>query len=155
LVTDVCFGERGAGEPVGNAVARGNVRRQGAHRKGRPVVRVVPYRPRRGRERQLIAGGARARDDRPGSAVDQRLQKPGPARLALDFDGTVIPTTGMAQATAVFFNPKRKGACRCYALLCTVAQTGQVLDFHHRPGHGHESKGAVNSFFPALLRCAP
>jgi hypothetical protein len=76
------------------------------------------------------------------SLVLERLQKLGLARLTLDFDGTVIPTTRRAQGTAVGFNPKRKGVRSYYPLFCTVAQTGQVLDFHHRPGNVHDSNGA-------------
>lgn len=74
--------------------------------------------------------------------VIERLQQLGLARVTLDFDGTVISTARRAEGTAVGFNPKKKGARSYYPLFCTVAQTGQVLDFHHRPGNVHDSKGA-------------
>lgn len=64
--------------------------------------------------------------------------------VTLDFDGTVQSTTGHAEGTAVGFNKKKKGARSYYPLLCTVAQTGQVLDLHHRPGNVHDSNGALD-----------
>ena len=63
-------------------------------------------------------------------------------RITLDFDGSVQSTTRRAQGTAVGYNRKKKGARSYYPLFCTVAQTGQVLDFHHRPGNVHDSRGA-------------
>ena len=63
-------------------------------------------------------------------------------RVTLDFDGTVQSTTRRAQGTAVGFNKKKRGARSYYPLFCTVAQTGQVLDFLHRPGNVHDSHGA-------------
>ena len=63
-------------------------------------------------------------------------------RVTLDFDGSVQSTTRRAQGTAVGFNKKKKGARSYYPLFCTVAQTGQVLDFLHRPGNVHDSHGA-------------
>jgi hypothetical protein len=47
-----------------------------------------------------------------------------------------------AQGTAVGFNKKKKGARSYYPLFCTIAQTGQVLDFLFRPGNVHDSQGA-------------
>ena len=63
-------------------------------------------------------------------------------RVTLDFDGSVQSTGRFAEGTAVGFNKKTKGARSYYPLFCTVAQTGQVLDFLHRPGNVHDSRGA-------------
>lgn len=64
-------------------------------------------------------------------------------RLTLDFDGSVLTTRRHAEGTAVGFNRKHKGSRSYYPLFCTVAQTGQFLDFHHRPGNVHDSNGAL------------
>lgn len=74
--------------------------------------------------------------------VFQRLQAICPARVTLDFDGSVQSTRRKAQGTAVGFNKKKKGARSYYPLFCTLAQTGQVVDFLHRPGNVHDSNGA-------------
>lgn len=71
-----------------------------------------------------------------------RLQELAPARLTLDFDGSVCSTRAHAEGTAVGVNKKRKGARSYYPLLCTVAQTGQIFDALHRPGNVHDSNGA-------------
>lgn len=64
-------------------------------------------------------------------------------RLTLDFDGSVLTTNGRnIEGTAVGFNKKKKGARSYYPLFCTIAQTGQVFDVHHRPGNVHDSNGA-------------
>ena len=63
-------------------------------------------------------------------------------RITLDFDGSVLSTTRRAEGTAVGFNKKKKGARSYYPLFCTIAQTGQVLDFLHRSGNVHDSHGA-------------
>ena len=63
-------------------------------------------------------------------------------RITLDFDGSVQSTTRHAEGTAVGFNKKKKGARSYYPLFCTIAQTGQVLDFLHRSGNVHDSHGA-------------
>lgn len=76
------------------------------------------------------------------SMVLERLRKLGLARLTLDFDGSVLSTERQAEGTAVGFNKKKKGARSYYPLFCTLAQTGQVFDFHHRPGNVHDSNGA-------------
>lgn len=76
------------------------------------------------------------------SLVLERLRKLGLARLTLDFDGSVLSTQKQAEGTAVGFNKKKKGARSYYPLFCTLAQTGQVFDFHHRPGNVHDSNGA-------------
>lgn len=71
-----------------------------------------------------------------------RLRKLGLARITLDFDGSVQSTRRLAEGTAVGFNKKRKGQRSYYPLFCTIAQTGQVLDFLHRPGNVHDLRGA-------------
>ncbi len=84
------------------------------------------------------------------SLVLDRLKSIAPARLTLDFDGSVLGTTRMAEGTAVGYNKKRKGQRSYYPLFCTVAQTGQVLDVWHRPGNVHDSNGA-RAFILACL----
>lgn len=74
--------------------------------------------------------------------VLERLQDLQPARVTLDFDGSVQSTRRKAEGTAVGFNKKKKGARSYYPLFCTLAQTGQVLDFLHRAGNVHDSNGA-------------
>ena len=63
-------------------------------------------------------------------------------RVTLDFDGSVQSTKRRAEGTAVGFNKKKKGARSYYPLFCTLAQTGQVLNFLHRSGNVHDSNGA-------------
>jgi hypothetical protein len=72
----------------------------------------------------------------------ERLANLGLSRITLDFDGSVLSTTRRAEGTAVGFNKKKKGARSYYPLFCTIAQTGQVLDFLHRSGNVHDSHGA-------------
>jgi len=74
--------------------------------------------------------------------VIEGLQRESLARLTLDFDGSVLSTQRRAEGTAVGYNPKKKGNRSYYPLFCTVAQTGQFLDVHHRPGNIHDSHGA-------------
>jgi hypothetical protein len=74
--------------------------------------------------------------------VFDRLASLGLARITLDFDGSVLSTGRFAEGTAVGFNRKKKGARSYYPLFCTIAQTGQVLDFLHRSGNVHDSNGA-------------
>lgn len=81
--------------------------------------------------------------------VLQRLAGLGLARVTLDFDGSVQGTGRAAEGTAMGFNRNKKGQRSYYPLLCTIAQTGQVLDFLHRPGNVHDSRGAE----PFILRC--
>ena len=76
------------------------------------------------------------------TVVIERLVAEGFATITLDFDGSVLSTGRHAEGTAVGFNKKKKGARSYYPLFCTVAQTDQVLDVHHRPGNVHDSKGA-------------
>lgn len=77
-----------------------------------------------------------------GQMVFDRLTTLGLARITLDFDGSVQSTRRHAEGTAVGYNKKRKGARSYYPLFCTIAQTGQVLDFLHRSGNVHDSHGA-------------
>ncbi len=74
--------------------------------------------------------------------VTDRLRAEGLRRVTLDFDGSVQSTTGHAEGTAVGFNKVKKGARSYYPLFCTVAQTGQFFDLHHRSGNVHDSSGA-------------
>ncbi|NIV99723.1 IS1380 family transposase [Candidatus Saccharibacteria bacterium] len=76
------------------------------------------------------------------SSVVDRLAQLSLRRITLDFDGSVISTGRCAEGTAVGFNKKKRGQRSYYPLFCTVAQTGQVLDLHHRSGNVHDSKGA-------------
>ena len=77
-----------------------------------------------------------------GEHVFHRLQVMAMARITLDFDGSVQSTQRKAEGTAVGFNKKKKEARSYYPLFCTWAQTGQVIDFLHRPGNVHDSNGA-------------
>jgi hypothetical protein len=72
----------------------------------------------------------------------ERLAQLALPRVTLDFDGSVLSTMRRAEGTAVGFNKKKKGARSYYPLFCTIAQTGQVLDFLHRSGNVHDSHGA-------------
>ena len=74
--------------------------------------------------------------------IMERLEVERLSRVTLDFDGSVLSTGRHAEGTAVGFNKKKKGARSYYPLFCTVAQTDQVLDVHHRPGNVHDSHGA-------------
>jgi len=76
------------------------------------------------------------------SMLFDRLKTLGLARITVDFDGSVQSTGRFAEGTAVGFNKKKKGARSYYPLFCTMAQTGQVLDFLHRSGNVHDSNGA-------------
>ena len=75
--------------------------------------------------------------------VIEGLKRENLPRLTLDFDGSVQSTKGHAEGTAVGFNKKKKGSRSYYPLFCTVAQTGQFFDVHHRPGNVHDSNGAT------------
>ena len=75
--------------------------------------------------------------------VLSRLQKERLARVTMDFDGSVISTGKFAEGTAVGYNNKRKGERSYYPLLCTIAQTAQVLDVYHRAGNVHDSHNAI------------
>ena len=82
--------------------------------------------------------------------VLERLAAEGLASVTLDFDGSVLSTGRHAEGTAVGFNRTNRGTRSYYPLFCTVAQTDQVLDVHHRPGNVHDSNGA-DAF---IERCA-
>lgn len=71
-----------------------------------------------------------------------RLSSLGLKTVTLDFDGSVLSTNRHAEGTAIGFNKKKKGQRSYYPLCCTIAQTGQVLDLHHRSGNVHDSRGA-------------
>ncbi len=75
--------------------------------------------------------------------VTNRLAAESISRVTVDFDGSVQSTTGHAEGTAIGFNKVKKGARSYYPLFCTVAQTGQFFDMHHRPGNVHDSNGAA------------
>ncbi|NJO21273.1 MAG: IS1380 family transposase [Spirulinaceae cyanobacterium RM2_2_10] len=74
--------------------------------------------------------------------VLQRLAGMQLRRITLDFDGSTLGTQRKAEGTAIGYNKKKKGQRSYYPLFCTIAQTGQVFDFLHRPGNVHDSKGA-------------
>lgn len=65
--------------------------------------------------------------------VLERLEALGLARVTADFDGTVQSTGRYAKGTAVGFNKQKRGPRSYYPVLCTLAQTSQLLDVHHRP----------------------
>lgn len=83
--------------------------------------------------------------------VQERLAGLQLRRITLDFDGSVLGTCRRAEGTAVGFNRRKKGQRSYYPLFCTVAQTGQIFDFHHRSGNVHDSNGAKD-FIQACLR---
>lgn len=85
------------------------------------------------------------------SSVLDRIEAEELPRITLDFDGSVLSARRFAEGTAVGFNRKRKGERSYYPLFCTVAQTGQFLDVHFRPGNVHDSNGA-QSFMHACFR---
>jgi len=65
----------------------------------------------------------------------------------------VFSTQGRGrEGTAVGFNRKKKGARSYYPLFCTIAQTGQVFDVHHRPGNVHDSNGAKGFVLQCIER---
>jgi hypothetical protein len=74
--------------------------------------------------------------------VLDRIRSIAPARLTLDFDGSVQSTKRHAEGTAVGYCKKKKGARSYYPLFWTIAQTLQVFDFLHRSGKVHDSNGA-------------
>jgi hypothetical protein len=75
--------------------------------------------------------------------VLSRLETERLCRVTMDFDGSVISTGRFAEGTAVGYNNKRKGERSYYPLLCTIAQTAQVLDVFHRAGNVHDSHNAI------------
>ena len=104
--------------------------------------------------RSLASADARSVDNvraESSTVVIERLQAERFASVTLDFDGSVLSTGRHAEGTAVGFNKKKKGARSYYPLFCTVAQTDQVLDVHHRPGNVHDSNGA-DAFIERCVR---
>ena len=77
------------------------------------------------------------------SFVISGLQREQFPRLTMDFDESVLSTKGHAEGSAIGFNKVKKGARSYYPLFCTIAQTGQFFDMHHRPGNVHDSNGAA------------
>ncbi len=63
-------------------------------------------------------------------------------RVTLDFDGSITPTSGHAEGSAVGFNPKKKGQRSYYPLFVTIPQLDQVLSMLHRSGNVHDSNKA-------------
>src|SRR5260370_6506077 len=82
----------------------------------------------------------------------ERLGALGLRRVTEDSDGSVVRTGRWAEGTAVGYNRAKKGQRSYYPLFCTVAQTGQVFDVHHRPGNVHDSNGA-EAFIVACVEC--
>lgn len=78
--------------------------------------------------------------------VLQRLEEEKLATVTLDwalvvmsplrarYDGSVISTTRKAEGITAGYNEK-KGLHSYYPLFCAVAQSGQILDLHHRSGN--------------------
>lgn len=90
--------------------------------------------------------------------VTDRLFECGLARVTLDFDGSVCGTRRHAEGAAVGYNTKRKGERSYYPLICSVAQTGQILGFHQRPGNVHdssESQEFIVECFDAVMQKMP
>ena len=83
------------------------------------------------------------------SLVVEGLKREQLPRLTFDFDGSVLTSKAHAEGTAVGFNKRRKGERSYYPLSCTVAQTSQFFDVHHRPGNVHDSNGAPEF----MMRC--
>lgn len=77
------------------------------------------------------------------NGVLDRLASEQMRRVTLDFDGSVLSTTGHCEGSAVGYNKKKKGARSYYPLFCTVAQTSQFFDVLHRAGNVHDSNGAA------------
>jgi len=78
--------------------------------------------------------------------------------VTTDFDGSVQSFKGHAEGTAVGFNKRKKGARSYYPLLCTIPQTGQVLDLLHRSGNVHDSNGAlafIGACHAEIRKCLP
>jgi len=74
--------------------------------------------------------------------VLKRLKDEDIKRITLDFDGSVLSTSSHAEGTAVGYNKLKKGGRSYYPLFCTIAQTSQFFDLHHRAGNVHDSNGA-------------
>jgi len=84
------------------------------------------------------------------SMVLETLKRLNLPRVTTDFDGSVLSSKGHAEGTAVGYNKNKKGTRSYYPLFATVAQTGQFLDMHHRPGNVHDSNGAEQFMFECI-----
>lgn len=85
--------------------------------------------------------------------VGRRVCSASPARITLDFDGSVLSTKARRiEGTAVGYNKKQKGCRSYYPLFATVAQTGQVFDVLHRAGNCHDSRGATDFMLECFAR---
>jgi hypothetical protein len=86
--------------------------------------------------------------------VIDRLKSERLSRVTLDFDGSVCSTRRHAEGTAVGYNSKRKGERSYYPLLCTVAQSGQILDVLPRSGNVHDSNGSLELITDCVMAVA-
>jgi hypothetical protein len=75
--------------------------------------------------------------------VLQRLRELNLKRVTIDFDGSITPTNGHLEGTAVGFNPKKKGQRSYYPLFASIPQLDQILSVLHRSGNVHDSHKAV------------
>ena len=85
------------------------------------------------------------------AVIIERLASLRLARVTMDFDGSVQSTGRHAEGTAVGYNKKKKGQRSYYPLFCTIAQTDQVLDAHHRAGNVHDSNGAKDFIVQCIV----
>ena len=95
--------------------------------------------------RQLAAvddGSVRRIEQLQQAMVLEQLEGLNLARVTLDFDGSVVSSGRHAEGSALGWNRKKKGQRSYYPLLCTLAQTAQVLAVKHRSGNVHDSHGA-------------
>jgi hypothetical protein len=86
------------------------------------------------------------------AVVLERIRKTRIHRITLDFDGSVLTSGRKAEGTAVGYNSRKRGARSYYPLFCTIGQTGQVFDVHHRPGNVHDSNGAKEFILQCIER---
>lgn len=90
--------------------------------------------------------------------VLERIQREHLSTVTIDFDGSAQLTSGSIEGTAVGYSKVKHGERSYFPLFATVAQTGQFLDFVHRPGNAHDSVGArefMRASFRALHAAAP
>jgi hypothetical protein len=73
----------------------------------------------------------------------EQIEQLGLPRLTIDVDGTVVRTGGTVAWAFRGFNPHHRKNPSYYPLLAHLAQTGQILRLRNRPGHVHDSQGAV------------
>ncbi len=64
-------------------------------------------------------------------------------RLTLELDGTVLRTGPRVEGAERGFNPHHPKDKSYYPLTAHLAQTGQLLAVHNRPGNVHDSEGAL------------